>query len=79
MKHVIKLPKLGETVDFVVIETWLVEVGDTVTAGQPLVCVETDKVTTDVPAPIGGVIAELLAQAGDEVKTGGPLCAITGT
>jgi 2-oxoglutarate dehydrogenase E2 component (dihydrolipoamide succinyltransferase) len=77
VKHVVKLPKLGETVDFVVIEVWLVAVGDTIAAGAPLVSVETDKVTTDVPSPLAGVVSELLAQPGEEVRTGGPLCAVT--
>jgi pyruvate/2-oxoglutarate dehydrogenase complex dihydrolipoamide acyltransferase (E2) component len=76
MRSQVKLPKLGETTESVVIEEWLVAVGDKVEAGQPLLTVETDKVTAEVPAPMSGVIRALLVEPGDEVPTGGPLCVV---
>ena len=77
MRNLVRLPKLGETAADVVIQEWLVGVGDSVVAGQPLVSVETDKVTTEVPAPVSGIIAEILVQPDDEVRTGDHICVIT--
>jgi pyruvate/2-oxoglutarate dehydrogenase complex dihydrolipoamide acyltransferase (E2) component len=77
VRSLVRLPKLGETAADVVIQEWLVGVGDSVEAGQPLVSVETDKVTTEVPAPVSGVIAEILVQPDDEVATGDHICVIT--
>lgn len=77
MRSLVRLPKLGETGADVVIQEWLVAVGDRVEAGQPLVSVETDKVTTEVPAPVAGVIADILVQPDDEVRTGDHICVIT--
>jgi pyruvate/2-oxoglutarate dehydrogenase complex dihydrolipoamide acyltransferase (E2) component len=74
MRSQVKLPKLGETTESVVIEEWLVSVGDKVEAGQPLLTVETDKVTAEVPAPVSGMIQALLVEPGDEVATGGVIC-----
>lgn len=76
MKSVVRLPKLGETASTVVIEQWLVEVGDTVEPGQALVSVETDKVTTEVPAPVSGTVTEILVAPEDEVETGERICVI---
>ena len=77
MRKLVRLPKLGETAADVVIQEWLVRVGDSVEAGQPLVSVETDKVTTEVPAPVAGVIGEIFVQPDDEVRTGDHICVIT--
>jgi pyruvate/2-oxoglutarate dehydrogenase complex dihydrolipoamide acyltransferase (E2) component len=77
VRNFVRLPKLGETAADVVIQQWLVGLGDSVEAGQPLVCVETDKVTTEVPAPVSGVIADILVQPDDEVRTGDHICIIT--
>jgi pyruvate/2-oxoglutarate dehydrogenase complex dihydrolipoamide acyltransferase (E2) component len=77
VRNLVRLPKLGETAADVVIQEWLVGVGDSVVAGQPLVSVETDKVTTEVPAPVSGIIADILVQPDDEVRTGDHICVIT--
>ncbi len=76
MQSHIKLPKLGETADSVVIEEWLVDVGDNVEAGQPLLTVETAKVTAEVPSPLSGVVSGLLVEPGDEVAAGGVICVV---
>ncbi|MFW2176465.1 MULTISPECIES: 2-oxo acid dehydrogenase subunit E2 [unclassified Moraxella] len=62
------LPDLG--VDTAQVSEWLVKVGDSVTADQPLVLVESDKASVEVPAPIAGTIVRLLVQTGDTVKNG---------
>ena len=70
MRHTVKLPKLSETVDEMIILEWLVAPGDHVAEGQALVSVETDKITVDMPSPVAGVVVEQLVQANDEVTTG---------
>lgn len=78
MRHVVKLPRLGETADDVVVLEWLVDVGSSVASGDPLMRVETDKVEADVPAPAAGVVVERLVEEGDDLETGAAICVITG-
>lgn len=61
----IKLPDLGEGVTEGEMVKWLVNVGDTVHADQPIAEVMTDKATVEVPTPISGVVKELKASEGD--------------
>lgn len=72
----VKLARLGDTVDSVVVLEWLVAVGDTVSAGDSLVRVETDKVEVDVESPFSGTVAELLVATDDDVATGTSICRI---
>lgn len=72
----VKLARLGDTVDAVVVLEWLVAVGDTVSAGDGLVRVETDKVEVDVESPFSGTVVELLVATDDEVPTGTTICRI---
>lgn len=65
-----KLPDLGEGIHEGEIIEVLVAVGDTVADGQPVLVVETDKATTEVPAPVNGKVAEILVKPGDEVRVG---------
>ena len=65
----IKLPDIGNFKDIPVIEL-LVKAGDTVTAEQSLITLETDKATMDVPAPVAGVVKELKVKVGDKVSEG---------
>ena len=76
MRHTVKLPKLSETVDEMILIEWLVAIGDRVEEGQPLVTIETDKVTIEMPTRVAGVVVELLAQPDDEVLTGAGLVVI---
>ena len=76
MRHVVKLPKLGDTAEEVLVLEWNVAVGDSVEVDAPLMRVETDKVEADVPAPVAGVVVELRAAVDDEVAVGAPLCVI---
>ena len=62
------LPDLG--VDTAEISEWLVKEGDTVTAEQPLVLVESDKASVEVPAPVSGKVIKFLVNAGDTVTNG---------
>ncbi len=70
MKHAVKLPRLGETVDEVVVMEWEAKVGDSLQAGDVLLRVETDKAIVDVPSPVTGRLLAQLVAEGDEVSTG---------
>ena len=76
MRHTIKLPKLSETVDEMIIIEWLVAPGQLVAAGDPLVIVETDKVTVEVPSPVSGLLVEHLVGGDDEVSAGAGIAVI---
>lgn len=75
-KTTIKMPKLGETVDEVVIIEWVKSEGDRVEVGDVLVNVETDKVDTEFPSPVAGTLLTQLVAVGDDVATGTPVCVI---
>ena len=63
----IRVPTLGESVSEATVGTWFKKVGDTVKADEPIVELETDKVTIEVPAPAAGVLTEIVAAAGETV------------
>jgi len=64
----IKVPTLGESVSEATVATWLKNVGDAVTADEPILELETDKVSLEVPAPATGVIASVAVSEGDTVE-----------
>ncbi len=72
----VKVPALGESVTEATVAQWFKQVGDAVTVDEPLVELETDKVTVEVPAPASGVLSEILVQSGETVNIGTILAAI---
>ena len=76
MRFEVKMPRLGETVDEVVLLEWMVEVGDEVEEDTELALVETDKVETEVPSPVSGTVTEILVEEEAEVVTGEVICVI---
>jgi len=66
----VKLPRLADTVDEVVVSEWCCAVGDTVTSGDALLRVETDKALVEVPSPVSGTVVQLLVSIDDEITTG---------
>lgn len=72
MRTTLKMPKVGDAVDEVVVIEVSVGAGSVVSEGQTLFTVETDKAQVDVPAPLGGTIREVLIKKGDDVRTGAP-------
>lgn len=76
MRVEVRMPRLGETTDEVVLLEWLVEVGSQVEEGTELALVETDKVETEVPSPVAGTIAELTVPEDADVNTGDVICVI---
>jgi 2-oxoglutarate dehydrogenase E2 component (dihydrolipoamide succinyltransferase) len=66
----IRVPTLGESVTEATIGRWFKHAGDAVAVDEPLVELETDKVTIEVPAPAAGVLAEIVAKDGETVAPG---------
>jgi pyruvate dehydrogenase E2 component (dihydrolipoamide acetyltransferase) len=76
MSTEVELPKWGMTMQDAVIIEWLVGVGDTVTQGQELVIVSTNKVEASVEAPVDGTVTEILVEVEDTVDVGTVLARI---
>src|SRR5512144_2287382 len=72
----IRVPALGESVTEATVAKWMKAVGDPIAVDEPLVELETDKVTVEVPAPVAGTLAEITAEAGTDVAVGAVLGAI---
>src|SRR5215475_3654913 len=70
------VPALGESITEAVVGKWHKKVGDAVAVDEPVVVLETDKVTIDVPAPAAGTIAAIAHGEGDTVKIGDVLGSI---
>ncbi len=73
MSHEVTLPALGESVTEGTVTRWLKKVGDTVAVDEPLVEISTDKVDTEIPSPVAGVIEEILVAEDDTVEVGAVL------
>ncbi len=76
MSETVNLPALGESVTEGTVTRWLKEVGDEVAVDEPLVEVSTDKVDTEVPSPVAGVIEKILVDEDEDVEVGAPLVVI---
>ena len=72
----IKVPSLGESVTEATIARWYKSIGDTVSIDEPLLELETDKVTLEVPAPASGQLNDIKVKDGDTVEVGAILGAI---
>jgi 2-oxoglutarate dehydrogenase E2 component (dihydrolipoamide succinyltransferase) len=72
----VTMPQLGESVVEGTIGKWLVSVGQSVEKDQPLVEILTDKADSELPAPLAGVVTQLLASEDDIVAVGDPICEI---
>ncbi|MFI7482667.1 biotin/lipoyl-containing protein, partial [Kocuria sp. M1R5S2] len=76
MSETVNLPALGESVTEGTVTRWLKQVGDEVAVDEPLVEVSTDKVDTEIPSPVAGVIEEILVAEDEDVEVGAPLVVI---
>ena len=76
MAFSVEMPELGESVTEGTITQWLKAVGDTVEVDEPLLEVSTDKVDTEIPSPVAGVILEIKAEEDDTVDVGGVIAII---
>src|SRR6476469_11239571 len=76
MSESVNLPALGESVTEGTFTRWLKQVGDRVEVDEPLLEVSTDKVDTEIPSPVAGVIEEILVAEDETAEVGAPLVRI---
>ena len=76
MSETVNLPALGESVTEGTVTRWLKQVGDEVAVDEALVEVSTDKVDTEVPSPVAGVVEKILVDEDEDVEVGAPLVVI---
>ena len=72
MQVTLKMPKVGDAADKVLVREVMVKRGDRIAEGNLLMLVETDKANLEVPSPLAGTVAEVRVAVGDEVATGAP-------
>jgi 2-oxoglutarate dehydrogenase E2 component (dihydrolipoamide succinyltransferase) len=72
----INLPKLGESILSATVVQWFKKVGDPVALDEPLLEVSTDKVNSEIPSPVAGVLQEILAKPDEEIQVGEPLAIV---
>ena len=72
MRTTLKMPKVGDAVDEVVIMEMKVKAGNSIAEGQTLFVAETDKTQVEVPSPATGKVVDVRIAVGEEVKTGAP-------
>ena len=76
MIHVVTLPALGESVSEGTVTRWLKSIGDTVAIDEPLLEISTDKVDTEIPSPVAGVVLEINAAEDETVEVGAQLAVV---
>jgi len=76
MSESVTLPALGESVTEGTVTRWLKKVGDSVAVDEPLVEVSTDKVDTEIPSPVAGIVEQILVQEDETVQVGAVLVII---
>ncbi|HET6504718.1 MAG TPA: 2-oxoglutarate dehydrogenase, E2 component, dihydrolipoamide succinyltransferase [Amycolatopsis sp.] len=76
MAYSVTLPELGESVTEGTVTRWLKQEGDTVAVDEPLLEISTDKVDTEVPSPVAGVVQRIVAKEDETVEVGGELAVI---
>src|SRR3954471_25026784 len=76
MSDSVQMPALGESVTEGTVTRWLKQVGDRVEVDEPLLEVSTDKVDTEIPSPVAGVVEEILVGEDETVEVGAALVRI---
>jgi pyruvate dehydrogenase E2 component (dihydrolipoamide acetyltransferase) len=76
MSERVTMPALGESVTEGTVTRWLKSVGDAVAIDEPLLEVSTDKVDTEIPSPVAGILSEILVQEDETAAVGAELCVI---
>jgi pyruvate/2-oxoglutarate dehydrogenase complex dihydrolipoamide acyltransferase (E2) component len=72
MRATLKMPKVGDAADKVLVRELMVKRGDRIAERNLLMLVETDKANVEVPSPLAGTVVEVMVAVGDEVATGAP-------
>jgi pyruvate dehydrogenase E2 component (dihydrolipoamide acetyltransferase) len=78
MVTVVKLPKLGLTMEEATVLKWLKNVGEEVKEGESILLIETEKTVVEIQSPVSGYLLKKMAKEGDSVKVGTPLAMIGG-
>ena len=76
MSTTVSMPQLGETVTEGTVLRWMKQVGDPIARDEPIVEISTDKVDTEIPSPVAGVVAELLVDEGAAIEVGTAMAVI---
>ena len=76
-KFDVLLPKLGESIVSAIVVRWFKKVGDRVALDEPLLEVSTDKVNSEIPSPVAGVLEKIVAEVDQEVEVGGLLAVVS--
>jgi 2-oxoglutarate dehydrogenase E2 component (dihydrolipoamide succinyltransferase) len=76
MSDSVQMPALGESVTEGTVTRWLKQVGEHVDVDEPLLEVSTDKVDTEIPSPVAGVLTEILVAEDETVAVGTALAVI---
>ena len=71
------VPALGESVVEATVAKWMKSSGDNIKVDEPIIELETEKVTLEVPSPVSGVLSEIIANEGDTVEVGALLGKLT--
>jgi pyruvate/2-oxoglutarate dehydrogenase complex dihydrolipoamide acyltransferase (E2) component len=66
----LRMPNVGNGVESAIVDEWLIDIGEPVTEGDPVVTMQTDKAASDLAAPVTGVLVEVAAADGTEVSVG---------
>ncbi|MEV0293517.1 2-oxo acid dehydrogenase subunit E2 [Nocardia sp. NPDC050710] len=77
--HEVPMPSLGDAIDEATVSRWLVQPGEQVEAGEAFLEVATDKVDAEIPAPVSGILVEILAEEGDVIAVGASLARVAVT
>ena len=76
MTYEVTIPEIGESITEALILRWIKQAGEAVGRDEPLVELETDKVTVEMPSPVAGVVAEIVCAEGETVPVGGVIARI---
>ncbi|GJM02895.1 MAG: dihydrolipoyllysine-residue succinyltransferase component of 2-oxoglutarate dehydrogenase complex [Rhodomicrobium sp.] len=76
MSTEIRVPTLGESVTEATVGQWYKKAGDSIEVDEPIVELETDKVTVEVPSPVSGTLSDIMVEEGDTVEVGALLGAV---
>ena len=76
MSEIVKMPALGESVPEGTVVRWLKEVGEEIAVDEPLLEVSTDKVDTEVPSPVAGVLEKILVNEDEDAEVGADLAVV---
>ncbi|MCT1789764.1 2-oxoglutarate dehydrogenase, E2 component, dihydrolipoamide succinyltransferase [Dermabacter hominis] len=76
MSEIVKMPALGESVTEGTVVRWLKEVGEEISVDEPLLEVSTDKVDTEVPSPVAGVLEKILVNEDEDAEVGADLAVV---